>query len=408
MKKLLLLLALLIPTLSNAQFVRQINVGSAPGGCANNYLYTDVIGSAGYICIGGTPTLITGGSVAIGGTVTDGTDGSVPYIATGPVLAQDNANFFWNAANFSLEIGDNDYTADASDARVQISYVNTRSGLILRNVSNSNLRTHQFTTASGFGRMLMYSDTGAAGTNVDLQAGTTRTSTFPGHLTLFGALDQCDFVTLSANDATPSVAACGNVISNNSMATTVTNLDGAFNGGVVRYLVNDSNTSLAQTGNIVLSTSGTHLFLTGELIVLTCNGTVCTQEGTVASQLLDPTAISTITCNFSLFRSTGLADTDDLLSVSNCSYPGRAITITSVRCQSVGGTPDVMLQRNDGSAANLLTGSITCSTSTGGAAGTIATAEDNFAATDTLDFLMGTAGATTQISILITATVDSI
>ncbi len=42
---------------------------------------------------------------AIGGTVTDGTVGSVLFVGTGPVLAQDNANFFWDDSNNRLGIG---------------------------------------------------------------------------------------------------------------------------------------------------------------------------------------------------------------------------------------------------------------------------------------------------------------
>jgi hypothetical protein len=43
-----------------------------------------------------SPGAGTGGGVAIGGTVTGGTAGSVPFVATGPVLAQDNTNLFWD------------------------------------------------------------------------------------------------------------------------------------------------------------------------------------------------------------------------------------------------------------------------------------------------------------------------
>lgn len=47
----------------------------------------------------------TGGSMAIGGTVTSGTAGSVLFVATGPVLAQDNNHFFWDDANDRLTVG---------------------------------------------------------------------------------------------------------------------------------------------------------------------------------------------------------------------------------------------------------------------------------------------------------------
>jgi len=44
------------------------------------------------------------GGMAIGGSVGSGTVGSVPFIATGPVLAQDNANFFWDNTTKRLTV----------------------------------------------------------------------------------------------------------------------------------------------------------------------------------------------------------------------------------------------------------------------------------------------------------------
>jgi hypothetical protein len=46
-----------------------------------------------------------GGGMTIGGTVVGGTPGSVLFVGTGPVLAQDNANFFWDDTNFFLKLG---------------------------------------------------------------------------------------------------------------------------------------------------------------------------------------------------------------------------------------------------------------------------------------------------------------
>jgi hypothetical protein len=45
------------------------------------------------------------GSVAIGNAVTGGTAGSLLYVATGPVLAQDNSNLFYDTTNKRLGIG---------------------------------------------------------------------------------------------------------------------------------------------------------------------------------------------------------------------------------------------------------------------------------------------------------------
>ena len=46
-----------------------------------------------------------GGGMSIGGTVTSGTVGSLLFVGTGPVLAQDNANLFWDDTNNRLGIG---------------------------------------------------------------------------------------------------------------------------------------------------------------------------------------------------------------------------------------------------------------------------------------------------------------
>jgi len=48
---------------------------------------------------------LSAGAMAIGATVTSGTVGSVLFIGSGPVLAQDNANLFWDDTNNRLGIG---------------------------------------------------------------------------------------------------------------------------------------------------------------------------------------------------------------------------------------------------------------------------------------------------------------
>ena len=49
----------------------------------------------------------TGSGMAIGGAVTSATPGSILFAAAGPVLAQDNANFFYDSINKCLTIGTN-------------------------------------------------------------------------------------------------------------------------------------------------------------------------------------------------------------------------------------------------------------------------------------------------------------
>lgn len=52
-----------------------------------------------------TQAIPSGGSMAIGGSITSATAGSVLFAGTSGVLAQDNANFFWDDTNNRLGIG---------------------------------------------------------------------------------------------------------------------------------------------------------------------------------------------------------------------------------------------------------------------------------------------------------------
>ena len=64
--------------------------------------------SAGVLTNGGSGTLTwaaAGGGMSVGGTVTSGTVGSMLFVGSGPVLAQDNANVFWDDTNNRLGIG---------------------------------------------------------------------------------------------------------------------------------------------------------------------------------------------------------------------------------------------------------------------------------------------------------------
>lgn len=133
--------------------------------------------------------------------------------------------------------------------------------------------------------------------------------------------------------------------------------------------------------------------------------------GAVASAEL-ATANKTFKCNFVLFDENGLADTDDIPTVSQCSIPGRAITVNEVRCEYTTGTaPVVQLQKDDGAVTNMLSSNLTCGTDVQGTCGTGCTTafvstENNMAANDNLDFLLVTANTSTRISMVITGTVD--
>jgi hypothetical protein len=109
-------------TLSDVQIVNKmfdannlalkINVvanGGAGAGAADfpnltqlfNRTYDSANGALKVNCIAGC----AGGGASIGGALTGGTTGSVLFVGAGPVLAQDNANFFWDATNHRLGLG---------------------------------------------------------------------------------------------------------------------------------------------------------------------------------------------------------------------------------------------------------------------------------------------------------------
>ena len=71
-----------------------------------------------------------GGSMAIGGSITSATAGSVLFAGTSGVLAQDNANFFWDDTNNRLGVGTNApasniHSVVTSDENIYIDRYNT-------------------------------------------------------------------------------------------------------------------------------------------------------------------------------------------------------------------------------------------------------------------------------------------
>jgi hypothetical protein len=110
--------------------------------------------------------------------------------------------------------------------------------------------------------------------------------------------------------------------------------------------------------------------------------------------------------------STALADADDQNGfwVNDL---GRTYRVTRVWVQSDGGTPSINLQRDDGSATNILTSNLSAATGNGACAdssgstmtirGTsitcsnlVSSSERDIAAGDVLNFVMGTAGGTAK------------
>ncbi|NTW75720.1 MAG: hypothetical protein HGB34_02350 [Candidatus Moranbacteria bacterium] len=82
-----------------------INFGDTDG--STGYGFRDSSGTLQYRNSGGSWTSIGsgGGSMSIGGTITSATQGSILFAGAAGILAQDNANFFWDDSTNRLGLG---------------------------------------------------------------------------------------------------------------------------------------------------------------------------------------------------------------------------------------------------------------------------------------------------------------
>ncbi len=85
------------------------------------------------------------GSMTIGGTVTSGTAGSILFVDAGPILAQDNSNFFWDLANHRLGIG-----TTTPRRNVDILSASGNAQLRISNVDNSKYSEFYVDAAGNF------------------------------------------------------------------------------------------------------------------------------------------------------------------------------------------------------------------------------------------------------------------
>lgn len=96
-------------TLSSAKNLGALSTGLVLNTSGVPSTYAGVTCSAGtaiqVLNASGAGTCASAGGMSIGGTVTSGTTGSLLFIGAGPVLAQDNANAFWDVGNHRLGIG---------------------------------------------------------------------------------------------------------------------------------------------------------------------------------------------------------------------------------------------------------------------------------------------------------------
>jgi hypothetical protein len=142
-------------------FANSVETLKITPGATNAILFTGNLTATSLIKLGGTSSQylmadgsVTTGSMAIGGTITSATAGSVLFAGTSGVLAQKNANFFWDNTNNRLGINTNSPVFDLETygdiAIRQTTNVVSRLAIINQTASAANATTEiQMTTNSG-------------------------------------------------------------------------------------------------------------------------------------------------------------------------------------------------------------------------------------------------------------------
>ncbi|MFY7935846.1 MAG: tail fiber domain-containing protein [Flavobacterium sp.] len=174
-------------------------------------------GSLASVCANGNTTA-TGIQITAGGlstnslTSTNLTAGSMPFIGTGGLFSQDNANFFWDNTNKRLGIRTNTPSVELdlhSTANVQIHLNNTTtadSKIAFLNASVGKWRIGNL-YSGGANLFHIYNNTGAT---LAMQIDSTNAALFYGNLSSNGFLAAANGVTLT-NGGTTTTAGATNI-----------------------------------------------------------------------------------------------------------------------------------------------------------------------------------------------------
>jgi hypothetical protein len=132
------------------------------------YLAWDAAGNQLIIYNGSSWGTVSGGGMSIGGSITSATEGSILFAGASGVLAQNNAQFFWDNTNNRLGLGDT-----TPDAKLDIDFSSTNT-----------------TAATEYGSYFTVIDTGIVTTGTDTTYGSridlTRTGATGGTITNYG------------------------------------------------------------------------------------------------------------------------------------------------------------------------------------------------------------------------------
>lgn len=191
----------------------------------------------------------SGASIAIGNTVTSGTTGSVLFINPTATLAQDNANFFWDATNHRLGIG---------------TTIPTTSEVITANTGNIILTIGPY-AGSGGGEILFSSMNSGVGNSPFIQT------------SFLGAMEFKSSGNFSFTNGTainPSAGSFAQFNGNISIGTTYIGLSAPTNGMIVQGNVG-IGTSTATGGPLVIAglTTGSN----ADFLCLSSTGVVLLQ-----------------------------------------------------------------------------------------------------------------------------------
>jgi hypothetical protein len=187
--------------------------------------------------------------------------------------------------------------------------------------------------------------------------------------------------------------------------------------------INASNISLGTISNA--ATSGTSSNVPNTLVLrdgsgnFTANTITASNVSGNGSGLTNVAAASLAGVNNTSLRTRSIVY---LAGCDNCSVLSTAdsqkniyfnlvgpMTINSITCFSDTGSPKINIQRDDGSPTNMLSGDLTCnSTSSGGSSSSFISGENSMNANDKLDFYITDPGASTthRLTVAISATVN--
>lgn len=339
-----------------------------------------------------------GGSISIGGIVMGGTDGSVLFINPAGILAEDNANFFYDNINNFFGLGTNtpaftlDVVGDANiTGKLTVGGAIDPTSLTLADVGNAayiefsqgtsaavspastgrirynaTLNTFQISENGG-----AYADlsTGGSVTSIDVSGGTTGLTTSGGPITTSGTITIAGTVNETHGGTNQITYATGDILYASGI-NTLSKLTATTNGFILTLAGGVPVWSAAGAGGITQ--------LTGDVTAGPGSGS---QVAIIANDSVTFAKFQNITTNRLLGRATaGSGDMEEITLGTNLSFTGTTLnaagggggTVTSVDVS--GGTTGLVFTGGPIVASGTITMSGTLGVVNGGTGSTSFTA----------------------------------